>query len=91
MVDYLLSSNLVSDFNNLVIVSPDAGGVYRAKSFADILTGKTGANIGLTMIIKQRVKANEVSKMELVGNVKDCECVIIDDMIDTAVREYCLI
>lgn len=36
------------------------------------------------MIVKQRVKANEVSKMELVGNVKGCECIIIDDMIDTA-------
>jgi ribose-phosphate pyrophosphokinase len=36
------------------------------------------------MIVKQRIRANEVAKMELVGNVKDCECVIIDDMIDTA-------
>ena len=84
MVEYILNSKIISDYNNLVIVSPDAGGVYRAKSFAEILISKTGANIGLTMIIKQRVKANEVAKMELVGNVKDCECVIIDDMIDTA-------
>jgi ribose-phosphate pyrophosphokinase len=36
------------------------------------------------MIVKQRVRANEVAKMELVGNVKGCECVIIDDIIDTA-------
>lgn len=36
------------------------------------------------MIVKQRAVANEISKMELVGNVKDCECIIIDDMIDTA-------
>jgi ribose-phosphate pyrophosphokinase len=36
------------------------------------------------MIVKQRVKANEVSKMELVGNVSGCDCIIIDDMIDTA-------
>ena len=36
------------------------------------------------MIVKQRVKANEVSKMELVGNVNGCDCIIIDDMIDTA-------
>ncbi len=84
MVEYILNSKLVEDYNNLVIVSPDAGGVYRAKSFADILISKTSANIGLTMIVKQRVKANEVAKMELVGNVKDCECIIIDDMIDTA-------
>lgn len=85
MVEFLLNSNLVSDYNKLVVVSPDAGGVYRAKSFADILGHKTKANINLTMIIKQRVKANEVAKMELVGNVNDCDCIIIDDMIDTAV------
>ncbi len=84
MVDYILNSGLIEDFNNLVIVSPDAGGVYRAKSFAEILINKTNANIGLTMIIKQRIKANEVGKMELVGNVKDQNCIIIDDMIDTA-------
>jgi len=36
------------------------------------------------MIVKQRIKANEVSKMELVGNVNGCDCIIIDDMIDTA-------
>ena len=36
------------------------------------------------MIVKQRLKANEVSKMELVGNVNGCDCIIIDDMIDTA-------
>ena len=80
-----MDSKLIQDFNSLVIVSPDAGGVYRAKSFSDILIGKTNANIGLTMIVKQRVKANEISKMELVGNVKDCDCLIIDDIIDTAV------
>jgi len=37
------------------------------------------------MIVKQRIRANEVSKMELVGNVEGCECIIIDDLIDTAV------
>lgn len=88
MGEYLLNSNLISDYNNLVIVSPDAGGVYRAKSFADILTEKTQANIGLTMIVKQRVNKNEVTKMELVGNVRDCECIIIDDIIDTAVSGH---
>ena len=71
---------MVKDFNNLVIVSPDAGGVYRAKSFAEILSTRTSANVGLTMIVKQRVKANEVAKMELVGNVNGQECIIIDDI-----------
>jgi ribose-phosphate pyrophosphokinase len=85
MVESLLNSKLVKDFNNLVIVSPDAGGVYRAKSFAEILSSRAQANVGLTMIVKQRIKANEIAKMELVGNVKGSECIIIDDIIDTAV------
>ena len=54
MTDYLLNNKIVEDFNNLVIVSPDAGGVYRAKSFAEILINRTNANIGLTMIVKLR-------------------------------------
>lgn len=37
------------------------------------------------MIVKQRIKANEVAKMELVGNVGGNDCIIIDDIIDTAV------
>lgn len=88
MVESLLDSNLIKDFNNLVIVSPDAGGVYRAKSFAEILSSRAQANVGLTMIVKQRIKANEIAKMELVGNVKGAECIIIDDIIDTAVSKY---
>lgn len=84
MVESVLNSKDIKDFNNLVIVSPDAGGVYRAKSFAEILSNKTHANVGLTMIVKQRIRANEVAKMELVGNVKDQDCIIIDDIIDTA-------
>ena len=74
---------MIKDYNKLIIVSPDAGGVYRAKEFADLLTKKTGANVGITMIVKQRMRPNEVSKMELVGDVKDNDCIIIDDMIDT--------
>lgn len=70
---------------NPVVVSPDAGGVARAKKFREWLVGKYGVqNAGLAMIIKQRVKANEVSKMDLVGNVEGSDCIIIDDMIDTA-------
>eukprot|EP00340_Litonotus_pictus_P001129 CAMPEP_0170518342 /NCGR_PEP_ID=MMETSP0209-20121228/4055_1 /TAXON_ID=665100 ORGANISM="Litonotus pictus, Strain P1" /NCGR_SAMPLE_ID=MMETSP0209 /ASSEMBLY_ACC=CAM_ASM_000301 /LENGTH=223 /DNA_ID=CAMNT_0010803867 /DNA_START=558 /DNA_END=1229 /DNA_ORIENTATION=+ len=85
MAESLLKDDqYISDFNNLVIVSPDAGGVYRAKHFAEILSNRTQANVGLTMIVKQRLKANEVAKMELVGNVKGHDCIIVDDMIDTA-------
>lgn len=83
MVDYLTKSGLIKNYNKLVIVSPDAGGVYRAKEFADLLTEKTGTSIAITMVVKERSRPNEVSKMELVGDVKDNDCIIIDDMIDT--------
>lgn len=43
-----------------------------------------GLDAGLAMIIKQRAKANQVERMDLVGVVNDSDCVIVDDMIDTA-------
>jgi ribose-phosphate pyrophosphokinase len=68
-----------------VIVSPDAGGVYRAKKFKEGLAYKYGwEDIGIAMIIKQRARAGSVDQMDLVGDVKDCDCIIVDDMIDTA-------
>jgi len=58
--------------------------ICRAKSFADKLINETGANINITMVIKQRILYNEISKMELVGKVSSFDCIIIDDLIDTA-------
>jgi len=73
------------DLHNPVIVSPDAGGVYRAKKFKEGLAHKYEMkDIGLAMIIKQRARAGTVDKMDLVGDVKDCDCILVDDMIDTA-------
>mmetsp|Transcript_25872 Transcript_25872/g.55870 ORF Transcript_25872/g.55870 Transcript_25872/m.55870 type:complete len:493 (-) Transcript_25872:286-1764(-) len=73
------------DLHNPVIVSPDAGGVYRAKKFKEGLAYKYGwEDIGIAMIIKQRARAGTVDQMDLVGDVKDCDCIIVDDMIDTA-------
>ncbi|CAI5725284.1 unnamed protein product [Hyaloperonospora brassicae] len=70
---------------NPVVVSPDAGGVARAKKFREWLVGKHGLpNTGLAMIIKQRIKAGEIDRMDLVGQVKGSDCIIVDDMIDTA-------
>ncbi len=65
------------------VVSPDAGGVYRAKRFRDGLKNY-GIDAGLAMIVKQRIRANEVGRMDLVGDVKDCDVIMVDDMIDTA-------
>lgn len=68
-----------------VIVSPDAGGVARAKNFREWLSRKYDIkDVGLAMIIKQRLKANEIDRMDLVGNVEGSDCIIVDDMIDTA-------
>ena len=73
------------DLHNPVIVSPDAGGVYRAKKFKEGLEHKYEMNdIGLAMIIKQRARAGTVDSMNLVGDVNDCDCIIVDDMIDTS-------
>lgn len=69
---------------NPVVVSPDAGGVYRAKKFREHLEKRHGVRAGLAMIIKQRHKPGEIERMDLVGSVKDSDVVIVDDMIDSA-------
>lgn len=61
----------------LIIVSPDAGGAKRVASIADKL------DVQFALIHKERQKANEVSKMVLVGDVSDKVCLLIDDMADT--------
>lgn len=58
------------------IVSPDAGGVYRAKRFREALGG-LGIDAGMAMIVKQRVKAGEIGKMDLVGSVDGCDVIIV--------------
>lgn len=66
------------DLNKVIIVSPDAGGVERARAFAKRL------DIPLAIIDKRRVKANEVGGMSLIGDVRGRSAIIVDDMIDTA-------
>jgi ribose-phosphate pyrophosphokinase len=63
---------------NIIIVSPDAGGVERARSHAKKL------NIQLAVIDKRRLRPNEVAEMHVIGEVKDLVAVILDDMADTA-------
>eukprot|EP00919_Chromeraceae_sp_WS-2016_P036163 GHVR01085844.1.p1 GENE.GHVR01085844.1~~GHVR01085844.1.p1 ORF type:complete len:535 (+),score=115.37 GHVR01085844.1:206-1606(+) len=67
-----------------IIVSPDAGGVYRARKFQEGLIARGVSNAGLAMLIKQRRVANEIERMDLVGSVFESDVVIVDDMIDTA-------
>ena len=83
-VDHLYAAPVLSDYvkkkymNNLVIVSPDAGGVERARAFAKRL------NASLAIIDKRREKANVSEVMHVVGDVKGKNAVLFDDMIDTA-------
>ena len=65
-----------------VVVSPDAGGVARAKQFMDQLN-KKGIKAELAMISKQREKAGEVASMQLIGHVADKPAIIVDDICDT--------
>jgi len=68
--------------DNLVVVSPDAGGVDRAKHFMEKLA-REGVESDLAIIIKQRAQAGVVDKMNLVGNVTGSDVVIVDDLCDT--------
>ena len=79
-VDYFASMEL----HKPVIVSPDAGGVYRVKKFRDGLNAKYDIDAGVAMIIKQRGKPGQIESMDLVGTIDDSDCIIVDDMIDTA-------
>ena len=64
--------------DNLVVVSPDAGGVERARAFAKRL------NADLAIIDKRRSAPNQAKAMAVIGDVKDKVAVILDDMADTA-------
>ncbi len=72
--EYIESKN----FKNPIIASPDIGGVARARYFAE--------KLGLEMVIvdKRREKANESEVMNIIGDVKGKDVIMIDDMVDTA-------
>jgi ribose-phosphate pyrophosphokinase len=74
MIDYFKNQNL----QNLTVVSPDAGGVERARSIAKRL------NAPLAIIDKRREEANVAEVMNVIGDVEGQNCLIVDDMIDTA-------
>jgi ribose-phosphate pyrophosphokinase len=64
---------------NLIVVSPDVGGVVRARAMAKRLD-----DAELAIIDKRRPKANESRVMHIIGDVRGKSCVIIDDLVDTA-------
>lgn len=83
-VDNLFAAPVLIDYmrkhfdNDLVIVSPDAGGVERARAFAKRL------NAGLAIIDKRRSAPNQARAMAVIGNVEGKRAIILDDMVDTA-------
>jgi len=66
-------------YDDMVVVSPDVGGVVRARALAKRLDGAD-----LVIIDKRRAKANQSEVMNIIGEVKGKNCVMIDDMVDTA-------
>src|SRR5512139_1307423 len=83
-VDNLFAAPVLIDYirrhfdHNLVIVSPDAGGVERARAFAKRL------DADLAIIDKRRSAPNQAKAMAVIGNVREKVVVILDDMVDTA-------
>lgn len=83
-VDHLYASTIFIDYiralniENLTIASPDMGGAKRARNYASHL----GAEV--VIAYKERKKANVIEDMFLIGDVKDRNVILIDDMIDTA-------
>lgn len=73
-----------NEYSDVCIVSPDAGGVERCGHFKNELEKQyPDIKISLAMMNKKRTKANEIESMELVGEIKDKDCILVDDMIDT--------
>jgi ribose-phosphate pyrophosphokinase len=66
-------------YENMVVVSPDVGGVVRARALAKRLD-----DADLAIIDKRRPQANEAQVMNIIGDVEGKTCVLVDDMIDTA-------
>ncbi len=82
--DNLSAMNLLAEYfqkkeiPGIIVVSPDAGGVKRAKKFSEIL------GVDLAVINKYRPKENVAETIGVLGNVKGKNCILVDDLIDTA-------
>lgn len=83
-VDHLLGGAILADYfkdfanKDTVIVSPDVGGVQRARNFASIL------DLPIAIIEKRRQKANESEVMNVIGDIEGKHAIMVDDIIDTA-------
>jgi ribose-phosphate pyrophosphokinase len=75
LVDHMVSQN----YQNPIVVSPDVGGVVRARAIA-----KQANDLDLAIIDKRRPQANESKVMNVIGEVGGKTCVLVDDIVDTA-------
>ena len=75
LVDHMMSQN----YQNPIVVSPDVGGVVRARAIA-----KQANDLDLAIIDKRRPQANESRVMNVIGDVGGKTCVLVDDLVDTA-------
>lgn len=66
------------DTSDLLVISPDVGGVGRARELAQRL------GCGFAVVDKRRNKPGEIAEMTVIGDVKDQRCIIVDDIVDTA-------
>lgn len=83
-VDHLYASAIFADYiktldrENLVIATPDVGGSKRASSYAKYF------GVPIVICYKLRKKANEVSEMQIIGDVEEMDVLLVDDIVDTA-------
>jgi len=83
-VDHLYASPVIGKYliekklTKLVVVSPDTGGLKMAHGYSEML------NAGLAIVAKQRKGPSEVEALTMVGDVKGCNCVLVDDLATTA-------
>lgn len=84
-VDNLYTTSLMldditqKDYQSVMVVSPDVGGVIRARAIAKRIAGAD-----LAIIDKRRPQPNEAQVMHIIGDVRDHDCIIVDDIVDTA-------
>jgi ribose-phosphate pyrophosphokinase len=76
----VITKDILENYENkdIVVISPDVGGVVRARGVAKRINGD------LAIVDKRRDKANESEVMNIIGNVKGRDCIIVDDIVDTA-------
>ena len=76
----VITKDILDHYKNkdLVVISPDVGGVVRARGIAKRINGD------LAIVDKRRDKANESEVMNIIGNIIDRDCIIVDDIVDTA-------